>query len=132
MSLLTSDSSQLADSAAALTMTDLAPMIVRQRLVIEGIPPTPVSDVAIRTYLTQLADVCEMTMLLTPVTHRSERYGWAGWVHWETSGAHFYAWEKPLLFLSVDIYACKAFDAQRAIQFTSDFFACSTIVAKEF
>ncbi|MGO8685433.1 MAG: S-adenosylmethionine decarboxylase [Thermoleophilia bacterium] len=132
MSLLTSASSQLADSASAPAMTDLAPMIVRQRLVIEGIPPAPVGDAAIRTYLEQLADVCEMTMLLAPVTHRSERYGWAGWAHWETSGAHFYAWETPLLFLSVDIYACKAFNAQRAVQFTNDFFACSAIVAKEF
>ena len=36
--------------------------------------------------------------LLEPVTHRSDRYGWAGWIHWETSGAHFYAWEQPRLF----------------------------------
>ena len=36
-----------------------------------------------------------MNVLLDPVTHRSDRYGWAGWVHWEASGAHFYAWEQP-------------------------------------
>ena len=51
-----------------------------------------------------------MHLLLDPVTHRSDRYGWAGWVHWETSGAHFYAWEDPLFF-SVDIYTCKPFDS---------------------
>ena len=40
-----------------------------------------------------------MTLLIDPVTHRSDRYGWAGWVHWETSGAHFYAWEVPRALL---------------------------------
>ena len=29
--------------------------------------------------------------------------GWAGWIHWETSGAHFYAWDTPRPFFSVDI-----------------------------
>ncbi len=111
---------------------DLAPMICRQRLVVEGTCNEAISDGSIRSYLTQLSDVCGMCLLLEPVTHKSDRYGWAGWVHWETSGAHFYAWERPLLFFSVDIYACKAFDMQRAAQFTKDFFDAPAIVAKTF
>ena len=41
---------------------------------------------------------------------KANQFGWAGWVHWETSGVHLYAWEQPMLFFSVDIYTCKAFD----------------------
>jgi S-adenosylmethionine/arginine decarboxylase-like enzyme len=108
---------------------DLAPSIHRQRLVIEGTCTAPITDQAIRTYLTQLSDVCGMTTLIEPVTHRSDRYGWAGWIHWETSGAHFYAWESPLFF-SIDIYTCKAFDAVEAVRFTRDFFDATDIVAR--
>jgi S-adenosylmethionine decarboxylase len=56
----------------------------------------------------------------------------AGWVHWETSGAHFYAWEDPLLFFSVDIYTCKAFDMAAAVDFTQAFFGADEVVAQAF
>ncbi len=111
---------------------DLAPEIYRQRLVIEGVPTAPIDDEAIRRYLSELSVVCGMTTLIEPVTHRSELYGWAGWIHWETSGAHFYAWEQPKLFFSVDVYTCKAFDATAAVDFTQQFFGASLIVGKPF
>ena len=50
-------------------------------------------------------------------------------MHWETSGAHLYAWDSPLFF-SVDVYTCKPFDEARAVDFTADFFAATTIVSK--
>ena len=114
------------------TWRDLAPDILRQRLVIEGIPARPVDDAQIREYLSALSREVDMVQLLEPVTHRSDLYGWAGWIHWETSGAHFYAWERPRLFFSVDMYTCKAFDADRAVAFTRDFLSASTVVAKGF
>ena len=116
----------------APTFQDLAPSIVRQRLVIEGTRAQPIDAAQISDYLVSLSDVCAMTVLIEPVTHRSERFGWAGWVHWETSGAHFYAWERPLVFFSVDIYTCKAFDPQRAVEFTRSYFDADEVVAKEF
>jgi S-adenosylmethionine/arginine decarboxylase-like enzyme len=111
---------------------DLAPSILRQRLVIEGTRARPISAEEIRDYLVRLSYVCAMNVLLEPVTHRSDRFGWAGWVHWETSGAHFYAWDEPFVFFSVDIYTCKAFDAQRAVEFTRSYFDADEVVAKEF
>ncbi|SEP10292.1 S-adenosylmethionine decarboxylase [Trujillonella endophytica] len=111
---------------------DLAPDILRQRLVVEGVPAAPVDDAQIRHYLSGLSREVDMVQLLEPVTHRSDLYGWAGWIHWETSGAHFYAWEQPRLFFSVDIYTCKAFEVDAAVTFTRDFFAARTIVAKSF
>lgn len=113
-------------------MRDLAPSIVRQRLVIEGYPKQAVTDAQIREYLTQLSDVLKMQTLITPVTHRSDLYGWAGWIHWETSGAHFYAWEQPLLFFSVDIYTCKAFDPEAATAFTKEYFKATDIEQRPF
>src|SRR4029079_4080085 len=100
---------------------DLAPSIVRQRLVIEGTCERPITAAQISEYLVSLSHVCAMKVLIEPVTHRSERFGWAGWVHWETSGAHFYAWEQPFVFFSVDIYTCKAFDGDTTVAFTADF-----------
>ncbi len=111
---------------------DLAPGITRQRLVIEGYPAFPISEDHVHTYLGGLSQVTGMVPLIPPVTHRSTRYGWAGWIHWETSGAHFYAWDEPLLFFSVDIYTCKPFDPDAAVAFTADFFAATVIVAREF
>jgi hypothetical protein len=113
-------------------MRDLAPMILRQRLVIEGTCRTAISSESISEYLIALGDVCDMTILTTPVLHRSDLYGWAGWVHWETSGVHFYAWDQPVLFFSVDIYTCKAFDAEATVAFTQQFFDATAIEARSF
>jgi S-adenosylmethionine decarboxylase len=108
---------------------DLAPEILRQRLVVEGTCSRPIDDEAIKQYLNGLSVVCEMDVLLEPVTHRSDRYGWAGWVHWEASGAHFYAWEQPRLFFSVDVYACAPFPAGAAAAYTRSFFSATELVA---
>jgi S-adenosylmethionine/arginine decarboxylase-like enzyme len=110
---------------------DLAPRILRQRLVIEGYPAKEISAEQIRDYLAQLSEVTGMVKLLDPVTHQSPLYGWAGWIHWETSGAHFYGWNEPLFF-SVDVYTCKAFDALEAVEFTRRYFDATKITKKEF
>lgn len=111
---------------------DLAPEIYRQRLVIEGYPAQSITDDEIKDYLSKLSSTIDMIELITPITHRSDKYGWAGWIHWETSGAHFYAWEQPRLFFSVDIYTCKTFDPVKATEFTKQYFNAGDIVIKEF
>lgn len=111
-------------------MLDLAPDIHRQRLVIEGIPRRVITAAEITDYLTQLSTVIDMTALMTPATHSSPKYGWAGWIHWETSGAHFYAWDVPQLFFSVDIYACKKFDNADAVEFTTKFFDAEVVQSR--
>lgn len=113
-------------------MRDLAPKIHRQRLVVEGYPAAPITADQIRSYLSKLSTVLDMVSLIEPITHRSDLYGEAGWIHWETSGAHFYAWEQPLLFFSVDIYTCKAFDPKRAVDFTQKSFDALEIEYKSF
>ena len=111
---------------------DLAPDILRRRLVVEGTCATPIDADAIVRYLSGLSEICQMDVLLEPVTHRSDRYGWAGWVHWEASGAHFYAWEQPRLFFSVDVYACAPFNSEDVATYTRDFFDATDLVAFQF
>src|SRR5687768_8346170 len=111
-------------------MQDLAPSIYRQRAVIEGRCVTAISREQISDYLTRLSVVLDMSALTDAVTHLSERYGWAGWIHWETSGAHFYAWDQPFVFFSVDVYTCKAFDVEKAVEFTRDYFDATQVAYK--
>ncbi len=101
-------------------------------MVIEGHVDAPIAASTIEAYLAKLSDVLGMTTLLHPVTHQSDRYGWAGWIHWETSGAHFYAWDEPRPFFSVDIYTCKEFDPLDAANFTAAFFGATDLEFDEF
>jgi len=112
-------------------MPDLAPEIFRQRLVVEGIPAKVIDEASIVRYLRELSTVCGMQRLNDPVTHHSDRFGWAGWVHWENSGAHFYAWSSPRLFFSVDIYTCAKFEGRDIVEFTAKFFDASELTASE-
>jgi len=111
---------------------DLAPEIHRQRLVIEGYPSNALHATDIENYLSKMSEVLGMNKLQEPVTNLSSRYGWAGWIHWENSGAHFYAWETPRLFFSVDIYTCKPFDASVAVDFTREFLRADELEFKQF
>jgi S-adenosylmethionine decarboxylase len=111
-------------------MKDLAPEIYRQRLIIERKPNKIINDVQIKGYLSELSNKLNMKTLIPPVTHKSDKFGWAGWIHWESSGAHFYAWGKPSLFFSVDIYTCKKFDNSVAIEFTKSYFKAKEVVFK--
>ncbi|MFN8171575.1 MAG: S-adenosylmethionine decarboxylase [Candidatus Nanopelagicales bacterium] len=125
----------MSTEAAALPlneMVDLAPEIYRQRLVVEGLVTEPITAAQIEDYLSRLSGVLDMVTLIRPVTHQSDKYGWAGWIHWETSGAHFYGWDVPRLFFSVDIYTCKAFSAAEAVAFTRDYFNATRIEYREF
>lgn len=111
-------------------MKNLSPTVFRQRLIIEGKTKSIITDYQIKDYLKQLSDVLNMSLLIEPVTHRSEKFGWAGWAHWETSGVHFYAWEKPFPFFSSDIYTCRSFNVEDAVKFTRDFFKTTEIAYK--
>ncbi len=111
---------------------DLAPEIYRQRLVVEGLVDRPIERHEIVEYLSQLSKVLDMITVLEPVTHESDLYGWAGWIYWETSGAHFYAWDRPRLFFSVDMYTCNWFSNDEAVAFTRDFFNARQVVSRAF
>lgn len=130
---ITADSPTTARSGVtSAEMIDLAPEIYRQRLVVEGLVDRPIERHEIVEYLSTLSKVLDMITVLDPVTHESDMYGWAGWIHWETSGAHFYAWDRPRLFFSVDMYTCKWFSNDEAVEFTREFFNARQVVSRAF
>lgn len=122
----------IGSSVSSVEMIDLAPEIYRQRLVVEGLVDRPIERHEIVEYLSELSRVLDMITVLDPVTHESDLYGWAGWIHWETSGAHFYAWDRPRLFFSVDMYTCKWFSNDEAVEFTRAFFNARQVVSRAF
>ncbi|MCB9798825.1 hypothetical protein H6758_03820 [Candidatus Nomurabacteria bacterium] len=113
---------------------NLAPGIVRQRVVIEGTTKQIVEPAQIEDYLVQLSEVLDMRALRKPFTYPAEDKGYGGWIHWVTSGAHFYSysenWSSPSLF-TVDAYTCKPFDVGRAVEFTKQYFDPIDLVWKE-
>jgi len=116
---------------------DLAPNIIRQRLIIEGTTTKIVVPRQIKRYLLGLAEVTKMQVLGGPFTRSAHECGYAGWIHWKTSGGHFYsypanAWggnNDPLF--TVDTYTCKPFSVEEAVEFTREYFQPGEMVWRE-
>ncbi len=110
---------------------NLAPTLVRQRVIIEGTTTEIVKPEKIIEYLRKIAKITDMKMLSGPGAYSAHELGFAGWVHWRTSGCHFYSYPtKPALF-TVDCYTCKPFSAEKAAEFTRKFFDAIELVWKE-
>ncbi len=112
-------------------MRDCAPEIFRRRVVIEGNPRSPISAPEIRSYLVGISEALGLEILLEPVLHRSDDHGEAGWIRWAGSGAQFYAWEKPCLFFSVDLWLNTPVSLSAAAAFTRAFFGLEHVEATE-
>lgn len=85
-------------------MRNLAPHIKRQRLVFEGKRSGHIRSEEIVDYFLQLSDLLKMHTIGDVMTSLSPDEGWAGWIHWTTSGGEFMAWEEPdgVAFFTVD------------------------------
>ncbi len=108
---------------------DLAPDLVRQRLLIEGYWARPDVDAdTVREYLLALAAHLDLRTYGEPVVYspgegagRPENMGYDAFVPLIDSGISGYFWVGPT-FLSVVLYTCKAFDAEAAVAFTREYF----------
>lgn len=116
---------------------NLAPGLVRQRLIIEATTPTIAEPPELIRYLNELARVSNMDVISGPYAHTAHELGFGGWVHWRTSGAHVYSYpagqvwgnEHPLV--TVDTYTCKPFSILEVVDFTRDFFKVIELVYRE-
>ncbi len=108
----------------AETWRELAPHILRQRLSIAGILSESISEAQIRDYMQSLCKVLFMDKLSDPIIHNL-----TAWMHWETSGtiAH---WDTSRF--AVDIYTCKHFTPEKAIEFTRNHLKITDIVFQDF
>ena len=110
---------------------NLAPTLVRQRVVIEGTTKEIVKPEAIKSYLRKLAEVTDMEVLSEPEAHSAHDMGYGGWIHWKSSGAAFYSYPTNPPLFTVDCYTCKSFSAQGAAEFTRNYFNAIDLVWKE-
>ena len=102
---------------------DLAPDIVRQRMIIEGTLSNVFLPEQMTTYGNEMSDVLNMDLITSPILNYEPNYGWCAFVHWKESGMHIYSWDnRTPKFFSVDIYTCKAFRPEHALNYTEEFF----------
>jgi len=103
-------------------MKNLAPHIVRQRIIIECLTDHALTARQMIDYINCLSGVLDMTIINGPSVTFHKDYGYCCHAHWKESGVHMYSWTKEKFF-TVDIYTCKAFDSQVAVEETEYFFA---------
>jgi S-adenosylmethionine decarboxylase len=110
---------------------NLAPNLVRQRLIIEGTTEKIVEPKLIKTYLGAMAEVAKMDVLSGPMAYSAHEMGYGGWIHWKSSGAHFYSYPTEPPLFTVDIYTCKPFSVDEVVEFTKKYFKVIEIVWRE-
>lgn len=112
-------------------MKNLAPNLVRQRVIVEAIPREFILPPRIREYLFGLAGVTKMEVLsgphIYPALDMGCGAGYGSWTHWKTSGSTFYSYrafppQLPHPLITLDCYTCKPFDPQAVVRYTHEFF----------
>lgn len=118
-------------------MEDLAPDILRQRLLIEGYYTVSVDETVIARYLDTLTGELALKAYGAPTIFspsgqgRAENQGYDAFVPLIDSGISLYMWTAAR-FLAVVVFTCKSFDAPHAIQTTSEYFGMTRLVHQEF
>jgi len=108
---------------------NLAPNVIRQRVIVECTTEKMIQPKQMKAYLSELAKVAKMEVLTGPVANIAYH---GAWVHWKSSGAHTYSYKaKPLPLFTVDMYTCKPFDVKEVVEFTKNYFSAIEIVWKE-
>jgi S-adenosylmethionine decarboxylase len=111
---------------------NIAPDIMRQRLLIEGYWTINVDEQAVKDYLLGLAAHLDLRTYGDPIVFspssgmgREENAGYDAFVPLIDSGISAYFWSKAKFF-SVVIYTCKGFDVDKAVDFSKTFLATET------
>lgn len=103
-------------------MKDLAPHITRQRLVIEGIYQTEITQKDIEAFLPSLAKHLNLrtysdAVIFSPGDGKEENQGYDAFIPLIDSGISMYVWTTDRFF-SIVLYTCKSFSNEEAIAFT--------------
>jgi S-adenosylmethionine decarboxylase len=103
-------------------VSDLAPDIVRQRLLIEGFYAIEVDRAVVAAFLRDLAATLALRAYAEPVIFspggegKAENQGFDAFLPLVDSGIAAYFWTRRRFF-SIVIYTCKAFDEAAAVRF---------------
>jgi hypothetical protein len=118
-------------------MKDLAPNIVRQRLLIEATYNRSLQESNIKEYLLELASKLELRTYGDPIIHspsgtgKEENQGFDAFVPLIDSGISLYVWTNEHFFSTI-LYTCKSFSVEDALLFSKDFFNTIEIEHREF
>lgn len=118
-------------------MKDIAPQIIRQRLLVEANYTIEVSEQTVKDYLHGLAQTLNLRTYGDPIIHSPQgegkdvNQGYDAFVPLIDSGIALYIWTNEK-FLSCVIYTCKKFSVEDAIKFTKDFYKTKELVSQEF
>jgi S-adenosylmethionine decarboxylase len=113
-------------------MHDLAPDIIRQRILIEGYYTVTIDEDVIRKFFAHITSLLDLRTYDAPVIFapggegRVDNEGYDAFVPLIDSGISLYVWTGPK-FLSAVAFTCKAFDADTAVRATREFFAMTAI-----
>lgn len=108
-------------------MRDLAPDILRQRLLIEGRFRVDVDAAAVSACLRGLARHLGLRTYGEPIVHSpagegsAQNQGFDAFIPLIESGISLYVWSARRFFALV-VFSCKRFDNRQAVDFVHDFF----------
>lgn len=116
-------------------MKNLAPVIFRQRLLLEGFYTINLDREILKIYLLDVAAHLNLRTYGEPIVFspasgmgKEENAGYDAFVPLIDSGISAYVWSSAQFF-SILLYTCKGFDEQAAIDFTRHYFAVSDEIA---
>jgi len=118
-------------------MEDLAPTILRQRLLIEGYYTIAVDEAVIARYFEALTDELALRAYGAPTIFapsgqgRAENQGYDAFIPLIDSGISLYVWTAAQ-FLAVVVFTCKSFDTPQALQTTREFFGMTKLAHHQF
>jgi hypothetical protein len=127
----------LEDRRYPAPIEDLAPDIVRQRLLVEGYYTLYVDEPAVTRYLTGLAAELDLRTYATPSIFSasgesgSQNQGFDAFLPLVDSGVSLYVWSVQQ-FLSAVVFSCKRFDRRRAVGFTREYFKMTRLTHEDF
>jgi len=114
-------------------MKNLAPSIVRQRLLIEATYTVTVNADFVRDFLLSLAAELNLRTYGDPIIHspsgdgKEENQGFDAFVPLIDSGIALYVWTNER-FMSCVLYTCKEFSVEKAVRFAKEQFQAEEIV----
>lgn len=118
-------------------MKNLAPNIVRKRLLIEGFYTIAVDKQTIDSYFRQVTKELGLRMYGEPIIFspggegKEENQGFDAFVPLIDSGISVYVWSQAKFFSGI-LYTCKSFDEEKALLFTKAFFGMNEVESQSF
>jgi S-adenosylmethionine decarboxylase len=118
-------------------MKNLAPEIMRKRILIEGFYDLEVNEKVIKDFYSEITSKLSLRVYGEPIIHATSgqgkeiNEGYDAFVPLIDSGIYLGVWANKS-FLSLILYTCKDFDSNKAVEITKRFWKIKKIARKVF